>query len=443
MPHASQPDPMFGLLFQDAPHDHLLVRFFGSGASCQTSLVCPVGGGPVRVRKALKSTAIATGSLNESAEVQFDRDVAVARQLHARAAATGYRLLVPKLLGEYPPLPLQPQRGQQRRGSSHPPTAPRSSYWTLCNGGTLFGLDMACVRAGVSLPRGLVLHFLQQVLETLEFMHSDPVAPVFHRDLHPENALLHFAPGRLIPDLYIIDFGRAGTRAAPTAAAAAAATTEDDDDDNDRQRRCCCTRARCDCKAWDVSRLLHDDLLSLLRCPDHPHPRPDIDTGSDSDSDTDTDTAAAPCSLCRACRMLQAADRAYWAIVAEDEAAAAAGGHGRGRAQQHRQRRLAVPSLQPIIGFLRREAAQELAAVATAAEFADFRRRVLVPVRKAALALEAAAPRVAATAGELVAACEGVPGPWSVVALDVGADGCAVDKPRVVPAGPRSGEEEL
>ena len=183
---------MYGQLFADSPEDYIFVRTLSSGHACCTQLVHNAATGGICVRKALCVPRSAAGA--DTAAQEFDRDVRIASRLLAVAAEKGQEVRIPKLLAASTPASA---------------SAKKVSYWDLCNGGTLFAFLVRCKETGSALPHGLALHILQQTLETLEFMHTAPEHPVFHQDLHENNIVLHFTPGRALPDVMLIDFGRA------------------------------------------------------------------------------------------------------------------------------------------------------------------------------------------------------------------------------------------
>lgn len=383
---------MYGLLYTDAPDGHLFAHPLGGGASCATSLVLPIasdGVGTPRVRKFLNPA----GTLRQPgvSEAEFNQDASVARELHDAAHHAGRTLLIPPVLADS--VTLAGIAAGARRG-------PRVSYWGLCNGGTLLRFIVSCASARVAPPCGLLLRFLQQALETLEFMHSALDVPVFHHDLHTENLMLHFAPGQVFPDLYVIDFGRATRLPAMIV--------------NKRgRRRCPCGDRFCQCQAWDVPHiqcLIREDLLPLLL--------PEDFSGEVMD-ERDTPEAY---PLRTAFEMLG---------DLHDEFCDRATAYSRGESASFE-----VPSLQPVIDYLRVEAARSLLGVQTTPEGKAFWRKVLVPTCAAAERLNRTGPHLALSKEDLDRVAGQVPLPWIVAEVDVDADGTVVGVPGPVPLGP-------
>ncbi|KAL1843528.1 hypothetical protein VTJ49DRAFT_1121 [Mycothermus thermophilus] len=166
--------------------DVIFIRPLSSGATCTTDLVyCPKVG-RVCVRKTLLH-----GESRRRDAVDFDRDVRTAYRLATVAASGETSLRIPELLA-----------AQSCSGS------PRVSLWSLCNGGTLGVFLREAEWNNTAVPEGLALHFLLQVLETLDFMYTATETPMYHTDLHTANLMLHFTGSSGAPDVYVIDFGR-------------------------------------------------------------------------------------------------------------------------------------------------------------------------------------------------------------------------------------------
>ncbi|KAK4041354.1 hypothetical protein C8A01DRAFT_14921, partial [Parachaetomium inaequale] len=190
---------LYGHLLRDPKADCLLIRPLSQGLSCQTQLVYNYTTRSTCVRKCLRHPLSPGGqdpAVNDAVD-EFDRDARVAGALHAASTAAaadkdGSHLRVPRLLS-----------------AASAPDGSRVSYWGLCNGGTVRSLLERCADTDSVLPMGLALHILLQTLETLDFMYSGLDTPLFHSDLHDHNLMLHFAPGAPIPDVHVIDFGRA------------------------------------------------------------------------------------------------------------------------------------------------------------------------------------------------------------------------------------------
>jgi hypothetical protein len=212
----------YGYLFRDPGHDCLFARSLDSGLSCTTQLVHSYTTGGVCVRKTLRHPVRGTG---DRAVQEFDREVRMVRLLHAGANDARHELRVPQLLS----------------ASSNP--GGRVSHWDLCNGGTLFAFLERCDVAGAVLPEGLALLMVLQILETLDFMYTGMKSPIYHRDLHTRNVMLHFASGNPIPDVYLIEFGRATVVSGP----------QDQDQDQDQDQA---LPASDDVFWWDIRSVL-------------------------------------------------------------------------------------------------------------------------------------------------------------------------------------------
>lgn len=198
---------MYGALFKDGNDHYLLVEPLGFGMFCQTQLVRHCETGELRVRKVLHRRPV-VGQRDDpnverrkrktEAEDQFNNDVKMTRLL-ANATRGNIKMRMPELFSDS-------TTPADRSGKYS-----RVSYWGFCNGGNLDSFANACWDNSVSLPCGLVLRFLQQMLEMLHAMYTQLPEPVFHGDLYGSNILLHFAPRSGVPDFYLADFGQAYT----------------------------------------------------------------------------------------------------------------------------------------------------------------------------------------------------------------------------------------
>ncbi|KAK0726765.1 hypothetical protein B0T26DRAFT_747172 [Lasiosphaeria miniovina] len=175
----------------------LFVRALDNGRDCQAQLVYHIQTGEHRVRKVL-APRVPASEPPTARERRFDADVNTARTLFA-AAAGRTKLRIPEVLSD------------RKTVSPDGNKSTCVSYWRLCNGGSIGALLNACKRHGASLPRVVVFRLLRHVLETLELMYQQcERGPVFHLDLSDENLLLDFNGAEDMPELYVIDLGRAG-----------------------------------------------------------------------------------------------------------------------------------------------------------------------------------------------------------------------------------------
>ncbi len=366
---------MYGQLFADSPDHCLFVRTLASGQSCQTQLVYNSTSGKVCVRKALLY-ARSSAPWSAPAAEEFDRDVRTVSRLLALAAKGPPQPRIPALLA-----------------ASAPDTAgQRFSYWDLCNGGTLFAFLARCEAAGAPLPLGMALHILQQSLETLEFMHSAPEYPVFHRDLHQRNLVLHFAPGRQVPDVFVIDFGSAAT-----------CDPEDEDD-------FCFACADGDLPVWDVREILNLVRNSLVERLS-PADMPSFSSASPSAAagkEQKTGAPAATHPLDHAVHLLEKLHREF--------------------RDGNLQTVLRPPSLAKVIRFLRRVGKPLMTELRFADKHALFRDAVLAPLCKRARRVSAQPPAVCRSVEGLVqwleegAAGVEAKGPWDVAEVGEGWD---------------------
>ncbi|KAG7291326.1 hypothetical protein NEMBOFW57_001339 [Staphylotrichum longicolle] len=372
-------DAVYGRLYSDAKDDCLFVGSLSSGQSCQTQLVHNLASGAICVRKALRQAA--TADEQDAAAQEFDCDVFIAKRLAAAAVNGNYDAHIPTLLS-----------------ASDADGATRVSYWELCNGGTLFGFFSDCLAKRVVLPLGLALHILLQLLETLDFMYTGPDYPIFHRDLHECNIMLNFAAGRAIPDIHILDFGRA-VSTAPT--------------DTHTQPDAGATPAWWDIKG--VVEMIYESIAVLtlpmdLRCKivsrggrysgmyTYLHKQSSDNDGSDP--------------LRRVVKMLEDAHRAFVKrmLVAIQRA----------RETGQRPQLFRPPSLRPTIKFLQGVTGAHLRDAEVEEEHAAFRRTVLAPARAKAETVMGMRPKLCRTVEGLLESVRlaNDPGPWDVAQLE-------------------------
>jgi hypothetical protein len=273
------------------------------------------------------------------------------------------------------------------------------------------------------------LHFVQHILETLDFMYSGLKHPIVHRDLHESNMVLHFTPDEVLPDLHVIDFGRA-IEVRADAASTIAAITE--------QAGSCCGVAGCQgaCLFWDVHalmRAIRTEMLPLTFPPDK-----------------------------RASEMLtnDAARTRYLLRAAKEEKTSI--GHKRRRTAVSPLPRmyqllhslnaqfirnlvasikqpgvpLRFPDLKPAIAEVRAAAARERRSVERGPQHAAFRDAVLKPARQKALSLATAQPRLSYSVRSLIMHGRKVLGPWYMAAVDVDEDGAVLRVREVLPGPP-------
>ncbi|KAK4097618.1 hypothetical protein N658DRAFT_510230 [Parathielavia hyrcaniae] len=402
----------YGLLFQDPGHDSLLARPLGSGQSCTTQLVHSYSTGALVVRKTLRHPARRGGILDRAVH-EFDRDVSMARLLLAGAAAAGHTLRIPRLLS-----------------AASTPRGGRVSHWDLCNGGTLWAFLDRCRQSSAVLPQGLALHLLQQILETLDFMYTGMEStgsggPVYHRDLHPGNIMLHFPSGRPLPEAWLIDFGRA------VQVTTTSGTGPEETDDP--------------LPWWDIGAvlsLIRKDLAPLSRPTSRRDPARMARYLNDHRA---SDKRHAP--LRAAYHMLDGLHHAF-----ADNVVATIKEQERWRAEAQAdwdkgplkvkvpEPPIAMPpsppSLKPVLALLRRAVRRHIPRHPAPADgaFGDrFRERVLIPAREGAEALSGARPRLCrGRAEELLRRLEEedegnlIRGPWVVAEVDLADPGLGV-----------------
>lgn len=372
----------YGHLFQDSPDDCLFVRPLGSGHSCQTQLVHNYTTGGVCVRKSLRYPIFPSdeGALED----EFDHDVHTAQLLHAAAAAASHELRVSKLLSV-----------------ADAPGSSRVSYWDVCNGGTLFAFLDRCRSTESVLPMGLALHILLQALETLNFMYTGLAEPVYHRDLHDSNLMLHFAEGRSIPDLHVIDFGR---------------SVHGRPEDNE----CQVDYAGKVVPWWDVPSLMalvRDHLVPLTLTRDKRLRMRAAGRATDAyvyllrkGRDNNRNH-----SLRRAYQMLKELNKQFAAKLASTDQAGRKGRKNRGAPPA-----LTPPSLKPVIKFLRSAVRPHLLDVGLKDQHDAFRKAVLHPTRDRAKNVMEMRPKLCCSVERLAEWLgeTGIPGPWDMAEVD-------------------------
>jgi hypothetical protein len=339
-----------------------------------------------------------SANVEQANDGEFDRDIRTAQLLHAAADETNHELRVPKVLS-----------------AAHAPDgSSRVSYWDLCNGGTLFAFLDRCRCTDSALPLGLALHILLQTLETLDFMYTGLPQPVYHRDLHESNLVLNFGPGRPIPDVYVIDFGRA-VHGRP------------DDDD------CQVDYAGKVLPWWDVPALLalvRDHLVPLtltrdkrlrLRAAGRPTEAYMYLLHKDRHNNRRH-------PLRWAYQMLKGLNKEFAARLA----GAAQGGRRGSKGRKNRGVSAAVtpPSLRPVIKFLRGVVGTHLLDVGLEDKHGAFRSAVLHPTRDRAKAVMGMRPRLCCSVERLLEWLQeaGVEGPWDVAEVDAEDPGLAVQR---------------
>jgi hypothetical protein len=324
-------------------------------------------------------------------EGEFDRDVDTAQLLHAAADEANHELRVPKLLS----------------AAYAPDGTGRTSYWDVCNGGTLFAFIDRCRCTSSVLPVGLALHILLQILETLDLMYTALPQPVYHRDLHESNLMLHFGPGHSVPDVYVIDFGRA-VHGRPA----------DDDCQVDYEGKVL--------PWWDVPSLLillrhHLVPLTLtrekrqrLRAAGRPTDAYVYLIQKDRHNNRRH-------PLRRAYQLLRGLDREF----ATRLAGAVEGGSKRGLPAT-----VTPPSLRPVIKFLRGVVGTHLLDVGLEDQHEAFRSAVLHPTRDRAKAVMGMRPRLCCSVERLLEWLgeKGVPRPWDVAEVDAEDPGLTVKR---------------
>ncbi|KAK4118590.1 hypothetical protein N657DRAFT_685138 [Parathielavia appendiculata] len=385
----------YGLLFQDPGHDSLFVRRLSSGQSCATQLVHSYTTDGLLVRKTLRHSDRAVGGTDRAVQ-EFDRDIRMARLVLDCAAAVGHPLRVPRLLS-----------------ASSTPGGGIVSHWDFCNGGTLRAFLDRCAQGPAVLPPGLALHLVLQILETLDFMYTGMKSSglVYHRDLHSRNIMLHFPSGSPIPDVYLIDFGRAVQVRSGTG-------PEDDP-----------------FTWWDIGCVLgiiRQDLAALTRPRTHRstgHMARHFNKKRPSDSKHDKHPLRA------AYHML---DDLHHAFANNIEAAIKDQGRRRREAKKSRlpipPEPVAMPpppSLKPVLSFLRRAVKKHFPRHPGAPDAAfndEFRELVLIPARERAEAVNGMLPRLCHGVGNLLRTPENdeVKGPWDVAEIDGSDPGFAI-----------------
>jgi hypothetical protein len=398
---------VYGHLFRDPGHDCLFARHLGHGLSCITQLVHSYTTGGVCVRKTLRhpirhdvsggvrGDGKDRGDGSDRAVREFDREVRMVRLLHAGAADARHELRVPRLLS-----------------ASSTPGGGRVSHWELCNGGTLSAFLERCDVADAVLPEGLALHVVLQILETLDFMYTGMKSPVYHRDLHTRNMMLHFAPGNPIPDVYLIDFGRAAVVSGPED------QDQDQDGDQDPARP-----ASDDLLWWDiraVAEIIDKGLAPQTQPPNERGPRHMAALFKRS---AGKDYTRPPLAAVR--HMLDDLHREF----ADGVFVALKEQHARRRREKDKDKPpsaapvvVPLPSLKPVLSFLRRAVKTHLPRrpVPDVAINEKFRTAVLNPARERAVAVSNMRPKLCRRVGDLLRFLEeeGGKGPWDVAEVD-------------------------
>ncbi len=380
----------YARIYQDYEDGCLYIRGLSNGHALVAHLVRQCSNGVVCVRKSIRRRG---ASDLELAKEAVARDIRLVTRLQEVSHASGKHLRVPRLLSST----LSGDHG-------HEPV----SYWEFCNGGTLFSFLMRCKAKGVALPVNLALDFIRQVLETLEFLHTALVTPVFHGDLHSFNLALHFTPGRTVPELRLLDFGHAKSLAA----------TVLPDDDTERPT-CTDPDTAHDPTRWDIGSVLtwiRRDLLPrvMLRRKDLTDLQ-EFRIAAFLAKPGDDDERTEP--LRHAYRMLQRlADQ-----IGHDFSIAQA------RANQHAKDPATapppmptLPSLKPVIKFLRRP--HRIHDLSSAKAHCVFWDTVVEHTRARAVRYEGLDPLVCMTPGGLLEILHdaGMSGPWDVAMVDVG-----------------------
>lgn len=391
----------YARIYQDYEDGCLYLRGLSCGHALVAQLVRRCSNGIVCVRKYLRNRRGEDPDDLRRAEAEFAREVRFVTRLQAVARATGKPFRVPRLLSS----------------KMSGPNRCKVSYWELCNGGTLFSFLRRCTTHSVALPVGLALDFLRQVLETIEFLHTALETPVFHGDVHSANLALHFVPGRLVPELKLLDFGLA----ANLATTLSAAHLDQDKGDPDEADKAAAAHADPDTTHLpmrsDIRRVL--DLLQGGLLPRVMLGRKDFTgvrriatylkehTGDDDDQHTEP--------LRHAFHMLQDMDAQM-------------------RRDYHAAERLSkdvgspaalvpvpmppIPSLQPVIKFLRRAARAHDPGYGKAHR--AFWDAVVEPARARAMEYEGLDPLLCMTPAGLVEILHdaGMKGPWDVAMVD-------------------------
>jgi len=375
-------DAVYGRLYGDAEDGCLLVRSLSSGQSCRAQLVYSVGTGAVCVRKALRPPfPDDVQNIADQAAQEFDRDVLIAKRLAAAAVEGDYETRISALLS-----------------APHPNAASRVSYWELCNGGTLFAFFSDCLASRVVLPLGLALHILLQLLEALDFMYTGPGYPIFHRDLHECNIMLNFAPGHAMPDIHILDFGRAISTAP---------------EDSHTQPEGGATLGWWDIKG--VIDMIHESLAALTlpmekRCQLASQNRKYGGMYGFLHQQPSNNHPSHP--LCQVVKMLEDAHHSFAKrmIVAIQRA----------KVTGQNPQPFRPPSLRPTINFLQGITGAHLQDAEVDEEHAAFRRNVLAPAREKARAIMAMRPKLCRTVNGLLEwlGDAGEPGPWDVAQVE-------------------------
>ncbi|KAK3904185.1 hypothetical protein C8A05DRAFT_32030 [Staphylotrichum tortipilum] len=376
-------------IYQDFKGGCLYVRGLSSGHALVAQLVRRCSDGVVCVRKSLRRRCRVHGL--ERAGYEFAREMRVVARLQAVACVTGKTLRVPRLLSST-------LTGDNGRGVS---------YWELCNGGTLFSFLMRCKAKRVALPVALALNFLRQVLETLEFLHTALATPVFHGDLHSFNLVLHFAPGRFVPELKLLDFGRARSLAATVLA----------DDDLDDKALLASSDIVYDPTRWDTTAVLtwlRRDLLPrvMLNRTDLADLQ-EFRIAAFLAAHTDKDKHAEP--LRHAYHLLERLEHQLSSDFFAAQARAAAMNPAAAVCMPP------LPSLQPIINFLRRARYSHALGCRDKAHH-GFWTAVVEPTHARAARYEGLEPLVCMTPKGLVEILHdaGMRGPWDVAMVDAG-----------------------
>ncbi|KAK3497176.1 uncharacterized protein B0T23DRAFT_402352 [Neurospora hispaniola] len=191
-------------LFKFRGSDYVFCRTAGHGAEAQAQVVQKVSTGELLIRKVSKNR------LDPSKCIEPNEFHLMEEYLSKPPRSPDIRPLIPKFYGY--------EKIQSKNGLFH-----LVSYWQLINGGSVKDLILTKYNSvkhtkfnpDKRFPARLIARMLHQVFSSLQHLYTVYKKPIFHRDLHPGNIWLHFAPsgdGELsdIPDFYLGDFGFAG-----------------------------------------------------------------------------------------------------------------------------------------------------------------------------------------------------------------------------------------